>query len=983
MGRHDVTVKFTIVDADNVNMCKKFERVDGQIVSTALANMYSGVAHRVGVHNLKDYCEVVHGLKPNQCIIPGVVVGDVEVQKLVTNSREHELSSLGYGQEEGIGRNNVNFEFAHEPGLFMVDIDCDSKNRHNVFTSVDDALDKFEAVFPAVRCVDRVAYPSSSSYIVGYKSRNPNRDDLAELRGVRIVFMVSNAALIPDLAKDIEGHEWRLRRGYIKVSKSGALLVRSLIDHMVYQPNRIFFEASPLLGDGVERALPAVRFRYRRGEWDTRIPYSSVDEERQYVAEKELRAKAKTRNSSGSDIVDSDGLFDIGAYLQSSEAMTPTMQRAVDALKKEAKLKMRLVRSDAIDAYVAKSGERLGYDKVKINRLRSAVLRLNQDQILPSYWELVYFPNTPGHAPVLCTVADVARNPSAFEQGSFACPLDSMLMGTVAVRAKAVLSFDSGKAQGLFSYKTQQLMRFPAMTSDGEFLDAATLDMATTSEAFACGMESEKEILDLPLMLERFVMMPGGEGRVYDLASGKDFPITYVRNACRHCVDRNLEAPGTANKAVSYFDLWLADPRQRLVYGSLFAPGTRSPIVLDKVESLPHLNLWRDPHRKIEPTPTQVEYAGSLFTELVDHLFRTPEVNDCFKKFIAHLQQKPTELPNWAFVHIAKEGGHGRGTLIEMIKKMVGLGHYYEYRKIEDIADRFNAGRATSLFNFVNEVRESHDRDGAIYDSLKGQVDSHETVLERKGIDQTVVGNYSRWFFASNYENPIYMSSQDRRLVMDAIEQGTERKPLSFMSACREAIEQPWFGAALAVYQTRVDITDFRPFGEPPSSAAKTRVYALSENVALRRMRELVENPHRVLNLIPAYIMEYYTELNARHRDFRACMDKWNLQSMQARIGTRNSQRYYRLPVGGRTPTMEEMTELFLYARSDNSCARADHIEDMLHRYYLGYEYRMEQQRFSSETKPVRLIRSSGSGETVPAIPEGSLDPDGLRGVFK
>uniref|UniRef100_UPI003F532548 hypothetical protein n=1 Tax=Lactobacillus acidophilus TaxID=1579 RepID=UPI003F532548 len=96
--------------------------------------------------------------------------------------------------------------------------------------SVAAVLDALESASPWLRDVHRVARPSSSSY-VGTRG----------LRGVHVYCGVTNGADIPALAKRMQIEQWAAGHGHVKISRSGALLVRQLADALVYQPSRLMF----------------------------------------------------------------------------------------------------------------------------------------------------------------------------------------------------------------------------------------------------------------------------------------------------------------------------------------------------------------------------------------------------------------------------------------------------------------------------------------------------------------------------------------------------------------------------------------------------------------------------------------------------------------------------------------------------------------------------------------------------------------------
>ncbi len=88
--------------------------------------------------------------------------------------------------------------------------------------------------------------------------------------GWRCYAMADNAAAIPGVGAFLYQALWKKGHGYIKISKSGQSLDRSLVDAAVWQPERIDFAAEPVLGDGLERRLLNQCFLVRLRFWSRR-----------------------------------------------------------------------------------------------------------------------------------------------------------------------------------------------------------------------------------------------------------------------------------------------------------------------------------------------------------------------------------------------------------------------------------------------------------------------------------------------------------------------------------------------------------------------------------------------------------------------------------------------------------------------------------------------------------------------------------------
>lgn len=109
---------------------------------------------------------------------------------------------------------------------------------------------------PALAAVGYVWWTSSSSHIINTETGA----DMTGLRGQRFWIAVSDARGIPGAGAALLDRLWLAGHGYIKVSKSGAMLERTLVDGAVWQPERLDFAGGAFCGRGLhqDRGVPVV-----------------------------------------------------------------------------------------------------------------------------------------------------------------------------------------------------------------------------------------------------------------------------------------------------------------------------------------------------------------------------------------------------------------------------------------------------------------------------------------------------------------------------------------------------------------------------------------------------------------------------------------------------------------------------------------------------------------------------------------------------
>jgi len=204
---------------------------DGELIKKPSAQLYEGLAEVKGLNTLQDFSKLLETLKPNQAIVYGVPKSGESSGKLVTKNRYEALSD-----KKGIlTRTNDHFDWPNGSGIMMFDYDPEEDEA----LSKEDLLSLLYAVCPTIKDTDLLWWVSSSSNIMNSQTG----EQITGVRGQRIYIMVNDASDITRAAKVIEGKLWLQGKGFVKVTRSGAMLERCSFDMSVYQPSRLDFAA--------------------------------------------------------------------------------------------------------------------------------------------------------------------------------------------------------------------------------------------------------------------------------------------------------------------------------------------------------------------------------------------------------------------------------------------------------------------------------------------------------------------------------------------------------------------------------------------------------------------------------------------------------------------------------------------------------------------------------------------------------------------
>jgi len=214
----------------------------------------------------------------------------------------------------------------------------------------------------------------------------------------------------------------------------------------------------------------------------------------------------------------------------------------------------------------------------------------------------------------------------------------------------------------------------------------------------------------------------------------------------------------TSTGNVAY--LWLKSPKRRQYQGLVFAPGKETP---------GYYNLFRG--FSVEP----VKGKCHLFWH---HLYfvicRGNRVHYRYlRKWLAHLFQRPDELPGVAIVIQGKQGT-GKSIFVDLIGSLLGQ-HFLTLVRMEQLTGRFCSHLMDLLLVCANEALWGGDKAGE--GALKAMITDPRMAVEFKGKDIIHVANYKRLIVTTNESWPVPMGMDDRRfLILEASDARKEDK---------------------------------------------------------------------------------------------------------------------------------------------------------------------------------------------------------------
>jgi len=214
---------------------------DGSLDSDGSAClMTKGTAERVPVSGVSELAKLIE-LPSNQAIALGAPRADLPTKVKVVTER----ALNGQTRPDIIARTGANIVYNEGPAFALLDFD--TKGMPPAVATRLKQLGGFWpallTVLPALADVARVTRRSTSSgiYRADTGERLPGSD------GVHVYPAVKDGTDIERFLKTLHARCWLNGLGWMMVSRSGALLERSIVDRMVYGPERLVFEGAPIL----------------------------------------------------------------------------------------------------------------------------------------------------------------------------------------------------------------------------------------------------------------------------------------------------------------------------------------------------------------------------------------------------------------------------------------------------------------------------------------------------------------------------------------------------------------------------------------------------------------------------------------------------------------------------------------------------------------------------------------------------------------
>lgn len=309
---------------------------------------------------------------------------------------------------------------------------------------------------------------------------------------------------------------------------------------------------------------------------------------------------------------------------------------------------------------------------------------------------------------------------------------------------------------------------------------------------------------------------------------------------------------------LKHTEAWLQHEARKMVTTRTFHAGgkiiTRDPLEREA------LNMWRPIVRG--------EYIMDV-SPFVDHVrYLFADDADKFLDWLAHIEQKPGELPHFGWLHIADNTGTGRGWLSFVIGAL--WGNYCAPSVDMDalVGGSFNGVLAGKLIAIVDEIRAGAREDAYMMEGkIRNMLTENVRYIKPKYGREYSEHNACRWLVCSNHRNAIPLSKNDRRWHVVHLN-AAPRDPAIY-AYLYELCKNPAFIQSIGAWLAVRDISRFRPGDRPEMNNAKRKAIDASTS----------DHQRIANNLVDRWPADFITQ-----SDLTSCMYEGDMASMGKKL---------------------------------------------------------------------------------------------------
>ena len=355
---------------------------------------------------------------------------------------------------------------------------------------------------------------------------------------------------------------------------------------------------------------------------------------------------------------------------------------------------------------------------------------------------------------------------NVFNHNSLTCCTDCTI--NHSVEAHSCLFFNEGK------YLVANCHSHPAKKIRISPIEAETLRKF-------CGIKTDEDILKENMLQERLKIYEDVKGPIkyfdevaekFEKENAKIISKShYIQEKNNKIIIRCENQLKSSYSHLTYVEMIKNEPKEKTFISKWLNGNSKQRCYEDsdiypKKELCPKnvYNLWKPFRAELFDEET-VPHDHQLLLDHIKVLCDNEQtVYDVLIKWIAHMVQYPERKPGICPVLISKQGA-GKGTFINMLRKMLGYTKVFETTTPDrDVWGQFNGLMISGFLVNLNELgkKEQLNAQGKI----KALITDETLTVNQKGIQAFPIKSFHRLIVTTNKEEPVNVASDDRRFFV-------------------------------------------------------------------------------------------------------------------------------------------------------------------------------------------------------------------------
>lgn len=253
-----------------------------------------------------------------------------------------------------------------------------------------------------------------------------------------------------------------------------------------------------------------------------------------------------------------------------------------------------------------------------------------------------------------------------------------------------------------------------------------------------------------------------------------------------------------------FIDKWLKDPHMKTYSRISFEP-SRDPTIFVMPENPPPIFVHES--YTCVSNRAAIETFEDLLSIVTNH---KESLKKYIKNWLAHLLQKPMDLPGVAIIFNGQKGV-GKDTIGDFLGEyVIGNKHYQNYSNQLQYFDKHDESKAHKYLVKVEEINKKILEEGVNGEIFKSSLTSPILNFNPKNKQPYNLKNTMRVIGTSNNPNPVDVTQKERRYVISVVSP-EKLGDSDYWCHVRKELFNPAGGLAVAQMLLAHDISEFNP----------------------------------------------------------------------------------------------------------------------------------------------------------------------------